>query len=65
MQVIIDRFEEGFAVVEIEPGKMVNMPRELLPAEAKEGDVINIFVDQEETTRRKKNINNLMNSLFG
>ena len=65
MQVIIDRFEEGFAVVEIEPGKMVNMPRELLPTEAKEGDVINIFVDQEETTRRKKNINNLMNSLFG
>ncbi|MBR5137083.1 MAG: DUF3006 domain-containing protein [Clostridia bacterium] len=65
MQVIIDRFEEGFAVVEIESGKMVNMPRELLPAEAKEGDVINIFVDQEETTRRKKNINNLMNSLFG
>lgn len=35
MRIIIDRFEGNFAVVELENRTMVNMPLELLPAEAK------------------------------
>lgn len=65
MKVIIDRFEEGFAVVELDAGNMVNMPRALLPQEAKEGDVIDISIDLSETEKRKKSIASLMNNLFG
>ena len=65
MKVIIDRFEEGFAVVELDAGNMVNMPRVLLPQEAKEGDVIDISIDLSETEKRKKSIASLMNNLFG
>ena len=42
MRVIIDRFEGGYAVAELD-GKMLNVPRELF-AGAKEGDAIEITV---------------------
>ena len=63
MKVIIDRFEGDYAVVEIEVGKCVNIPKILVP-NAKEGDVINIEIDNNETEERKKNIKNLMNNIF-
>ena len=34
MRVIIDRFEGDYAVVELEDGSMVNMPKSLVPANA-------------------------------
>ena len=63
MKVIIDRFEGDYAVVEIEVGKCVNIPKILVP-NAKEGYVINIEIDKNETEERKKNIKNLMNNIF-
>lgn len=69
MKYVIDRFEGDFAVCEDEEGKMVNMDRKTLPIEAKEGDVI-IFdcnvvsIDKEETTKRRKRINELAESLW-
>jgi len=63
MKVIIDRFEGDYAVVEIEVGKCVNIPKILVP-NAKEGDVINIEIDKNETDEREKNIKNLMNNIF-
>ena len=63
MKVIIDRFEEDYAIVEIEIGKSVNLPKILVP-NAKEGDVINIEIDTNETENRKNKINTLMNNLF-
>lgn len=41
MEVIIDRFEGDFAVCEVDEGKFINIPRELVGA-AKEGDAIEI-----------------------
>lgn len=64
MTVIIDRFEGEFARVELSDGKVVDMPRCLLPQEAVEGDVITISVDPDETASRKKRIDNLMGQLF-
>jgi hypothetical protein len=64
MNVIIDRFEGAYAVVELEDKQFVNMPRELLPAGAKEGSVISIMIDQEETNKRRKGIEGLMNQLW-
>lgn len=63
MKVIIDRFEGEFAVVEIAKGSFANIPK-LLVEGAKEGDVISIEIDRNETEARKKNIKNLMEDLF-
>ena len=43
MKIIIDRFEGNFAVVEFDEGSgFADMPVELIPPEAREGDVINL-----------------------
>lgn len=63
MKVIIDRFEGDYAVVEIEIGKCVNIPKILIP-NAKEGDTIKIEIDKKETLERKKHIQELMNNVF-
>lgn len=64
MKVIIDRFEGKYAIVELEKKSTVNMPRELVPKGAKEGDVINIEINIEETNKRKERIKKLINNLF-
>lgn len=63
MKVIIDRFEGDYAVVETEDKIMVNLPKLLIPG-AKEGDVISISIDEEETKQRKDNISKLMDDLW-
>lgn len=65
---IIDRFEGNFAVVEVENKEMVNIEIIRLPREVKEGDVLNIgeeiTIDYEETERRKKEIEKMVEDLF-
>lgn len=63
MKVIIDRFEGDYAVVELEVGKSVNIPKILIP-DAKEGDVIKIIIDGDTTEERKKQIQELVNNVF-
>jgi len=60
---IIDRFEGDFAIVETSDG-FVNIPRKDLPGNAKEGDVLSINIDNNETDSRKKRIEGMMNNLF-
>ncbi|KJS16652.1 MAG: hypothetical protein VR69_08290 [Peptococcaceae bacterium BRH_c4b] len=62
---VIDRFEGDWAVMEL-GRKVFNIPRLLLPAEAKEGDVINIdtSIDREATGRLQKSTGKLADSLF-
>ncbi len=64
MKVIIDRFEGDYAVVEIEEGIFVNMPKILLPNLAEEGDVLTIGIDEEETDRRRLRIDEMMGNLL-
>lgn len=64
MKLIIDRFEGEFAVVEMSDKTMVNMPKVLLPKYAKEGDVIEINIDDEETKESKKTISKLMDEVW-
>lgn len=59
MRVIIDRFEGDFAVVELENKHFANMPKSLVPQGAKEGCVLSIGLDEEETEKRKQNISEL------
>ncbi len=64
MNFIIDRIEENFAVVELEDKNMINMPIELLPSGAKEGDVLSIVIDKNETEARRRRIEKLMDDLW-
>ena len=52
-------------VIEYEE-KFFNFPKELLPKEAKEGDVLkfDITIDREETEKRRKAIEELTKDLF-
>ena len=63
MKVIIDRFEGEYAIVEIELGNFVNIPKILLP-NAKEGDVVKIEIDKNETELQRKKIECLMENVF-
>ena len=63
MDVIVDRIEGDYAVVEIEKGKMCNLPIELVP-NVKEGDAVTIIINKDKTEERKKIIEELMNSVF-
>lgn len=63
MKVILDRFEGNFAVVELEDLSTADLPRILIPG-AKEGDVIDISIDHDETDRRARHISELMKQVF-
>ncbi|WP_372663753.1 DUF3006 domain-containing protein [Cohnella sp.] len=65
---IIDRFENMIVVIEVD-GLTRDLPRALLPRDAKVGDVVlldngEIRLDQAETIHRQKEIKGLMDELF-
>lgn len=62
---IIDRFEGEWAVIECD-GITFNIPRFLLPAKAKEGDVISISIsiDQTKTKERRQKGEEMMKGFF-
>ncbi len=64
MKIIIDRFEGLYAVVELENGTLTDMPKQLLPKDAKTGDIIDITINHNETQLRKEKIKTKMNSIF-
>lgn len=63
MQVIIDRFEGNFAVVELPTGTFVDLPKELVP-DAQEGDIIDITINHQATEAQAERIQKLMDELF-
>lgn len=64
MRIIVDRFEGNIAVIELENGQMIDCPKALLPANAKEGSIINITVDENATNAKLKEVTERMNKLF-
>lgn len=70
MKGIVDRFEEDRVLIEIESdGGILEFDRELFPQNLEEGDVVEYIrdkfvINEEETKKRKKYINNLFNSLI-
>ena len=63
MRVIVDRIEDNYMVIELEDGRFINISKDLIP-DIKEGDVIDININHEETLKRKKEITQVMNDLF-
>ena len=61
MKVIIDRFEEDFAVVEIN-GDTALIDKKLLPGAA-EGDFVVITIDKESAELRGKEVKSLFERL--
>lgn len=70
MKVIVDRFEENFAVCEKEDRKMIRIDKNRIPKGIKEGDVLNISsddtitFDKNETEKIKKEIADLTKDLW-
>ena len=72
MKAIIDRFEDNnLAVLELDdqPGNMLAVSVNELPSNACQGDVLYYkdgtwVLDEEETTQRQNDINELFNSLL-
>lgn len=65
---ILDRFEGDFAVIENDD-EMISVGRELVSADAGEGDVLTerngrYFPDRDETLKRREKIAKLQNSLW-
>ena len=65
MKIIIDRFEGGFAVVELPDGSFCNMPRCLVPDGAGEGAVVDIVYNADDTSATNERIRGKMDKLFG
>ena len=65
MKFTIDRFEDGFVVVELENKDMLDLPILLFPEGSKEGDVFEISLDEDETYKRKERIEDKFKRLFG
>lgn len=63
MRVIVDRIEDNYMVIELEDGRFIDISKDLIP-DIKEGDVIDININHEETLKRKKEITQVMNDLF-
>jgi len=64
MKYTIDRFEDKYAVVELENKQFVDIPRSAIPSEAKEGDIIVVSVDKSGTEKRRKEVRKLENDIF-
>lgn len=67
----IDRFEGDYAVCEQSGGELTDILCALLPAGAKEGDMLALHddgrmeLDAAETQRRRKAVQELQSKLFG
>ena len=56
MTITIDRIEGNYLIVELENGKIINLPKELIP-NAKENDIYSINLNKDEMKKRKNNAN--------
>lgn len=64
MELIIDRFEGKYAILELPNNKTAEVVKSILPKNAKEGDVIEISVSTEKTLSRKKEVEDLYKHLW-
>lgn len=69
MRIIIDRFEGDYVVCEDDNKVMIKIKRNILPENAKEGDVIKevnnqLQIDIKETKARSNKIKKLMDNLW-
>lgn len=66
---IVDRFEGDYAILETESSTLINVNKNDIMGEVKEGDLLvkknNIYyIDKEKNQLRKKQINDIMKGLW-
>lgn len=63
---IIDRFEEGWALIESDDKSIFKLPRTVIPSALKEGDCIDIIVslDKTGTENRKNQVSESLKKFF-
>lgn len=69
MKAVIDRFEGEYAVCEKDDRTMIKLKKNEIPLTAKEGDVLiieagSIILDEEETEKRKREIERLTEDMW-
>lgn len=63
MKLVIDRFENGYAVCELPDGSFCDIPERALCG-ANEGDIVEITILADETKKRQAQITEKMRRLF-
>lgn len=64
MKWVIDRFEGDFAVVEC-GGVYFNVPMDVIPSGVREGSILEISINAEETEKKEMELKNRIKKLFG
>lgn len=64
MRYIVDRFENEYAIVELDNGEFIDIPKKVLPPDASEGSIIEVTTLSDETNVRRTEMKKKMNSLF-
>lgn len=64
MRFTIDRFEGDYAIIQSFEGKMIEIPKSIVPDEAVEGNVLNITIDKKESEEREIMIKEKFNRLL-
>lgn len=63
MKIVIERIENEIAVCELENGNLVEAPLALF-GEVKEGDIVTLTVDKQETDTVKEQVQSRVAALF-
>lgn len=64
MRYIVDRFENEYAIVELDNGEFIDIPKKVLPLDASEGSIIEVTTLSDETNVRRTEMKKKMSSLF-
>lgn len=64
MRYIVDRFENEYAIVELDNGEFIDIPKKALPLDASEGSIIEVTTLNDETNIRRTEMKKKMSSLF-
>ncbi len=63
MQYIVDKIEGEWLILEGDEDEFFQVPKTLIP-EAREGDCVEICINEGETKKRRENVRRLLEELF-
>ena len=61
---VVDEMEGDIVSLEAEDGSILKVDKTLLPSAVSEGDIVRIFIDHEQTGKKKEEIQNLLNDIL-
>lgn len=66
IEAVVDRFENGYAVLSLKDGQVLNWPLSQLPVEIHEGDIVWLYLskNQKRTTDQKQLAKAILNELL-